>query len=383
MGVQPAAGPGTTTVTSAVPLFPSLVAVIVAAPAATPITSPLVVTVATDPLLVAHDTTRPDRALPPASFGVAVSWIVCPVSSAADPGLTVTDATGTVVTVIAAVPACPSLVAVMVAEPAVTPLTRPVLVTVATLVLLDVHVTARPDSALPLASLGVAVSCTVWPCGTLADAGLTLTDVTGTAVTTIVAVPACPSLVAVIVAVPPPTPVTRPLPLTVAAELLLETHETARPVSGLPAASRGVAASCTVCPCCRFAEAGLTLTDATGTVETVMLDTPLLPSTVAVIVAVPPVAPVTSPDPSTVATLGLLEPHVAARPVSPLPAESRGVALSCTAPPTTTLAAAGVTLTAATGTAATVTIAVSDGPVALAVATTLYWPVGWGARYSP
>ena len=76
-------------------------------------------------------------------------------------GVTSTDATGTLVTVIDAVPLFPSLVAVIVAEPGVTPETSPELVTVATDVLLLDQVTARPESAAPFASLGVAVSCTV------------------------------------------------------------------------------------------------------------------------------------------------------------------------------------------------------------------------------
>src|SRR6266567_3217874 len=65
------------------------------------------------------------------------------------------------VTVTAEVPLCPSLVAVMVAEPATTPLTTPLPLTVATEVLLLLHDTTRPVKGLPLASLGVAVSCTV------------------------------------------------------------------------------------------------------------------------------------------------------------------------------------------------------------------------------
>src|SRR6266699_2063529 len=65
------------------------------------------------------------------------------------------------VTVMAAVPLCPSLVAVIVAEPAPTPVTRPLPLTVATDVLLLVHVTTRPDNVLPLASFVVALSCVV------------------------------------------------------------------------------------------------------------------------------------------------------------------------------------------------------------------------------
>jgi len=144
-----------------VPLCPSLVAVIVAVPATTPLTRPLPFTVATDVLLLDHVTTRPVRGLPLASFGVAVSCTVWPAATLAVAGLTVTDATGTLVTVIAAVPVFPSLVAVIVADPAAPPVTRPLAFTLATAVLLLDQVTTRPVSAVPLASFGVAVSCTV------------------------------------------------------------------------------------------------------------------------------------------------------------------------------------------------------------------------------
>jgi len=87
------------------------------------------------------------------------------------------------VTVMADGPLCPSLVAVIVAEPATTPLTSPLELTVATeLSLLD-HVIVRPVSALPLASFGVAVSWSVLPTGTLPEAGLTVTEATGTCTT--------------------------------------------------------------------------------------------------------------------------------------------------------------------------------------------------------
>src|SRR3989454_12315480 len=126
------------------------------------------------------------------------------------------------VTLMAAVPLCPSLVAVIVADPAPAPLTSPLPLTVATAVLLLPHVTTRPGRAVPFASRGVAVSCTVAPCGTLADAGVTVTDATGTFDTVTTAVPLCPSLVAVIVAVPVATAVTSPLPFTLATAPLLD-----------------------------------------------------------------------------------------------------------------------------------------------------------------
>ena len=148
------------------------------------------------------------------------------------------------VTVTAPVPLRPSLVAVMVAEPAATPITSPLPFTVATAVLLLPQVTTRPESGFPLASLGVAVNCRVKPAGTLPEAGATVTDATGTGVTVMAAVPLWPSLVAVIVAGPAATPVASPLPLTVATAVLLLAHVTIRPVSVFPAASLVTAVNC-------------------------------------------------------------------------------------------------------------------------------------------
>src|ERR1041384_1382652 len=198
------------TVIAEVPLWPSLVAVIVAVPTAPPVTSPLPLTLATPVLLLAHVTVRPVSAFPPASFGVAASCTVDPTVTEADAGATVTDATGTCTTVIG-------------------------------------DGTLRPLSGLPFPSFGVAVSWTVLPSFTDADAGATVTDATGTKVTVIVAVPLLPSLVAVMVAEPAAAPVTSPLLVTLATDVLLLAQLTAR-ASGLPFASFGVALSCTVAP---------------------------------------------------------------------------------------------------------------------------------------
>src|SRR5438093_182348 len=294
--VTEATGTGVTVIVEG-PLFPSLVAVIVAVPAALPVTSPLAVTVATAVLLLPQLTVRPDNGLPLVSFGVAVSCTVWPTCTDAVLGLTVTDATGTVLTVIVAVPLCPSLVAVIVAAPAVTPVTSPLPLTVATAVLLLPQLTGRPDNGLPLASFEVAVSCTVWPTGTDAVLGLTVTDATGTVLTVIAAVPLCPSLVAVIVAAPAATPVACPAPFTVATAGLLLDQVTVRPPSGLPNASRVIAAYCAVCPTPIVAVAGVTLTDATGSGHPVTVTLAAVETfpgwLVAVTVKVPQVARVT------------------------------------------------------------------------------------------
>src|SRR5438046_1063551 len=149
------------TVTDEVPLFPSLVAEIVAVPGVTPDTSPLLLTVATAVLELDHVTVRPESGFPPASLGVPVSCTVWPACTDAEGGVTSTVATWTFVTVTDEVPLFPSLVAVIVADPGVTPETRPLLLTVATAVLELDHVTVRPESGLPSASFGVEVSCTV------------------------------------------------------------------------------------------------------------------------------------------------------------------------------------------------------------------------------
>ena len=80
---------------------------------------------------------------------------------------------------IADVPVFVSLVAVMVTEPAATPVTRPDAETEAIALLLELHVIVRPVSTLLLASRVTAESCTVAATWTLAVAGETVTVATG------------------------------------------------------------------------------------------------------------------------------------------------------------------------------------------------------------
>src|SRR5213594_2835715 len=173
---------GGSTVMLALPLCPSLVAVIVAVPTAAPVTRPLPFTLAIDVLLLDHVTVRPDSGMPFASFGVATSCTAPLTWTDAVAGLTLTDATGTLVTVMVALPLFPSLVAVIVAEPVANAATSPLASTPATLDWLDDQITARPERALPAASSGVAVSCTVCPTGVVPEGGVTTTWATGVAV---------------------------------------------------------------------------------------------------------------------------------------------------------------------------------------------------------
>src|SRR5207249_1701005 len=236
--------------------------------------------------------------------------------------------------VMAADPLLASLVAVIVAvPPSATSVTRPVCDTVAIVGALDTHATVRPVSGLPLASLSVAVSCTVPPTGMVAEAGLTATVATGTMVTVIVAVLVFVSLVAVIVAEPAATPVTSPLLVTVATAGALLDQVTTRPLKVLPALSFAVALSWVVAPTSTPAEAGLIARDATGTFVTVIAAVPLFVSLVAMIVVVPGARPVINPVASTLATVGAELLQVKARPTRVSPRESRARALSCTVRP--------------------------------------------------
>ena len=218
------------TVIAAEPVLPPLMAVIVAVPTPAPVTRPVAVTVATAALLVVQFTGWPFIALPDWSSRLAVSCCIEPTTTVAEAGVTlsvVTTATAPV-TVITAVPDFPPEAAVIVAEPAASALTKPVALTVTAAALLDVHVTVWPLITLFDWSRTVAASCCDAPTATDAAAGVTLTVVTtgATALTLIAAVPVFPLRVAVIVADPAATALTKPLALTVAIPLLLEVHVT-------------------------------------------------------------------------------------------------------------------------------------------------------------
>jgi hypothetical protein len=142
--------------------------------------------------------------------------------------------TGACVTVTVALALLVSLVAVIVAVPIATPVTTPLDETVAAAVLLEVHVTSRSVTTVPFMSFTTTVRPIVVVAGTLAVVGETVTLPTGINVTVTEAVPDLPSLVAVIVAVPPPTAVTVPVDDTVATALLLVVQTMVRPVRTAP-----------------------------------------------------------------------------------------------------------------------------------------------------
>lgn len=197
--------------------------------------------------------------------------------------------------------------------------------------------------------------------------GVTETVATGTTPTVTVAVPDWPSLLAVMVTLPLASAVTSPVAETVAIALSLLDQPMMRPDRGFPLASTGVAVSVMVWFTTIVAVAGVTVTAATGTWRTCTTADPCFPSTVATMTAFPGARPVTRPDDETLASDGDPVDQKIVRPVSGCPDTLRGVATSCTELPTTTLADAGETSTAATGSGATVTTAVPVAPALVAV----------------
>jgi hypothetical protein len=355
------------TVTDALPLLSSLVAMMFAVPALTAVTSPVPETVATELLSELQVTARPASTPPLPSSVVAVACVVSTAVIEVAARATVTDATGTGVTVIEELALCPSLVAVIVAFPWVSAFTRPDSETVAIAGALEVQVTARPLNRLLWASRSVTVSCSVIPAVTVPDAGVTDTATTGAGVTVRVALPLFPSLAAVILTTPVLTADTNPAGETVATAVLSELHVTGRPVSTPPLPSSVIAVAWVVSIALMELAASATVTDATGIAVTVIEDVPLFPSLAAVIVATPGTTAVTRPVLDTAATAGSLDDQLTERPTRMLLLASSISADSCCVAPVTTLVVAGVTVTDATGISFTVSVAVPLAPSLAAV----------------
>jgi len=146
------------TLTAEAPDFPSEVALTFAVPAATALTRPVEDTVATAGFELDQVMERPLSTVPAASLSVTCNWTESPTASDGADGVVITVATAGAGTVTVAVPVLPSEVAAMVLEPAVTAVTSPVALTVATALFEVDQTRARPASGAPFASFGVAVS---------------------------------------------------------------------------------------------------------------------------------------------------------------------------------------------------------------------------------
>ena len=148
------------TLSASVPLLPSLVAVMTADPEATAVTWPDAETVATDVLELDQAIVRPVSVLPDASFKVTVNACDCPATIEVDVALRETLATRCVEPVMtrAAELDTPSLVAVMLTDPAAKAETTPEVDTVASAGAPLVQVMVRPVTTVPAASAPTLVA---------------------------------------------------------------------------------------------------------------------------------------------------------------------------------------------------------------------------------
>jgi len=149
------------TLSASVPLLPSLVAVMTADPAPTAVTCPDGDAVAIDVLELDQAIVRPVSVLPDASFRVTAIACDCPATIEAEGALSDTLATGCVepVTTRVAELDTPSLVALMLTEPAAIADTTPEADTVASAGAPLLHVMVRPVTTLPAASRVTATAC--------------------------------------------------------------------------------------------------------------------------------------------------------------------------------------------------------------------------------
>lgn len=107
------------------PVFPSPSAWMVAAPTATPVTTPLELTVATPGVLLDQTMVRPVSTFPSPSIGSATSVVEAPTVMLAAPGTMRMSAMGRRSTVTAMVRDCPPLEAAICAVPGDTAVTVP------------------------------------------------------------------------------------------------------------------------------------------------------------------------------------------------------------------------------------------------------------------
>lgn len=260
------------TATEAVPDALPLIAVIVAVPPPTAVTTPVAETVATPVLLLLHVIGASGITVPDASFAVAVSDTLSPMASVLRDGPTVIDATGGGRTTMVAVPGFPSLVAVIVADPAATPVTKPLASTLAMLGELLDQVNVRLASGLCWASNAAAVSCTVPERTMVSSGGETDTDDTGGGSTLIVAMPDAPPALAAIFTCPAATPVTTPAPETVAMDALPVFQNTCCPATTCPPGLMTVACSVIDPPTATLSVSGDTVIEPTDPLLGEVLD---------------------------------------------------------------------------------------------------------------
>jgi hypothetical protein len=216
---------GLVTVSMLDPVVPAEVALIFAVPMETPSTTPGLVILAVNGLLLDQVTVEVQSELVLfAKLQVALYWFIDkPATTEAVAGVTVMLFRGAAVTVRELVPFTVPAMALIVVAPTAIPVARPLFEMVAIEALLLVHVMVDGHAAVvPFANVQVAVYCWVPDPATIdAVAGEMTIELSALVVTVITLVAEVEPERAVIVEVPAVTPVTRPAALTVATVVVL------------------------------------------------------------------------------------------------------------------------------------------------------------------
>ncbi len=365
------------TVTSAVPVTDPAVAdsVVVPGPAAITVTSVVVSSVATSVSAMLHTGVTPvTTMLPSASYSSAMaSWLSPMATKVICSGLTAMESTRcATVTTALSVPAPP--VARTTVSPLATAVTRPTESTMAMSVSALSHARSGPATGKPLASTAEPARRVVSPsASTVALSGVTSTPTT-TCSTVALTVALTPSASTVTVAVPFPTDVITPVSaVTTSVSELVQLGSGS--AMGAPPGSHAPTVRTAAAPSASNPTlSGDTAIESTRW-STVTSALPVTVPSVAVIRVVPGATPVTTPEPSTVATSvsSLAHANVAGATVNPL--ASCGSAASWTVPPSASIvSAAGETTTVST-TWLTVRSRVPDTSSAVAVTCVVPSPV--------
>ena len=120
----------------------------------------------------------PGTGLLPASFAVAMNCWVRPAWIEESQGVSVMELTADELTVSVVPLLTGPMVAPMIVEPPEAPVASPLLFTVATAGLLDVHVKVTPGTGLPPASFAVAMNCWVPPAWIEESHGVSVMELT-------------------------------------------------------------------------------------------------------------------------------------------------------------------------------------------------------------
>jgi hypothetical protein len=301
------------TVSKVDPLIEDDVAVIVELPTPAPVARPPVLIVAM--VVVPEVQVTVDVkfcVVPSLKVPVAVNCCVAPLAIDGFAGVTAIDCSVAAVTVRVVEPLIAPDVALIVEVPTPAPVARPAALIVAVAVVPELHVTVLVRfCVVPSLNVPVAVNCCVAPLAIEGFAGVTAIDCNVAAVTVSKVEPLMDDDVAVIVEVPTPAALARPVALIVAAVVVPELHVTVLVrFCVVPSLNVPVAVNCCVAPLAIDGFAGVTAIDCNVAAVTVSKVEPLMDDDVAVIVEFPTPAALARPAALIVAVEVVPDDHV-------------------------------------------------------------------------